>query len=528
MYEDVVKEYFPYPTPRKGQYETIQDLLEAFESYDYCVLDAPTGFGKTSVARTMLDYFAADEYKDSYLLTSTKMLQEQYYDECKENPHLVNYRIAKGRGNFNCREYGNLVNCNQGACQEDTTEHYKCEYGMIGIDPRENGGCYYWQQKAEAIMSDVAIMNYDVLLSDYPNHYKHRDFMVLDEAHNIDNKVMQRVGLTLNNQRLMKLIGFQLNPDDYDETSITYWLDKLGEINSELREHLVNNSDYHHTKRELDQIKRLEDKITLRIKEIKFDPEFWFVYGNKFEDKVIIKPRDVRGYVKPMLLEKADKHLFMSGSVINPANFIKYLGLDEDEVHYYQAESSFNMPRNNPIIEKYCGSLTYKQKEKTLPKTYDAIEKILDKHKGEKGIIHCNSRDFRNKIMYNVDDDARFISYNTSEEKEEILDYFQDSDMDDVIVAYSLEEGVDLPYDNISFQIIFKTPYPFLGDPQVRARKEADPDWYITETIRKLVQTHGRGMRAEDDHCTNYVLDSSFKGILRNKVCPQSFKECVI
>ena len=227
-----------------------------------------------------------------------------------------------------------------------------------------------------------------------------------------------------------------------------------------------------------------------------------------------------------MLLHKADQHLFMSGSIINPKNFIKYLGLEEDEVYYYQAESSFNMKENNPIFQKYCGSLTYRQKEKTLPKTYAAIEKILKEHDGQKGIIHCNSREFRNKIMENVNS-PRFITYNTSEEKDDILKYFKESFADDVIVAYSLEEGVDLPYDNISFQIIFKTPYPFLGDPQVRARKEADNDWYITETIRKLVQTHGRGMRAEDDKCDNYVLDSSFKGILRNKICPKSFRECV-
>ena len=108
-----------------------------------------------------------------------------------------------------------------------------------------------------------------------------------------------------------------------------------------------------------------------------------------------------------------------------------------------------------------------------------------------------------------------------------MLEDFKKSDYNEVIVAYSLEEGVDLPYDNISFQIIFKTPYPFLGDPQVRARKEADKDWYTIETIRKLVQIQGRGMRAEDDSCTNYVLDSSFKGIIRNRLCPVEFKECV-
>ena len=525
MYETDFKKYFPYDSPRKGQYETIQNILEAFESYDYCILDANTGFGKTAIARTILDFNAVENFHNSYLLTSTKMLQDQYYNECKDNPNNVDYKIAKGRNNFFCKDKLS-VTCSKGFCQEDKTGKYRCKYGMKGANPLHNGGCHYWEQKADAIRSDVAIMNYDVILSDYPNHYQHRNFMILDEAHNIDNKVMQRVGITLNYYTLEKLINFKLSDECYNKTDIDYWVEVLKTINSELREHIVNFTEYNHTKKDLDQIKHLEEKITLRLKEIEFDPSFWFAYPNKFEEKIIIKPRDVSGYIEPMLLHKADQHLFMSGSIINPKNFIKYLGLEEDEVYYYQAESSFNMKENNPIFQKYCGSLTYRQKEKTLPKTYVAIEKILKEHDGQKGIIHCNSREFRNKIMENVNS-PRFITYNTSEEKDDILEYFKESFADDVIVAYSLEEGVDLPYDNISFQIIFKTPYPFLGDPQVRARKEADNDWYITETIRKLVQTHGRGMRAEDDKCDNYVLDSSFKGILRNKICPKSFRECV-
>ena len=526
-YTEIITEYFPYDTFRKGQKEAINTVLKAFENYDYVILDAPTGMGKSGVARTILDYNVIENGQDAFLLTSTKMLQEQYYTESLNNPHFVNYQTGKGRGNFRCLDSGTLVDCNHGSCQEDSPDgYYKCEYGMYDGNPCKNGGCEYWNQKCECIQSDVAIMNYDVLLSDYPNHYKNRNMMVLDEAHNIDNKIMNRIGLTLNNDRLYNLVKFSLNNKDYEQYDIDYWLNRLNDLNHQLHEHMVNHYIYKHNKRETDQIKRLSDKIDLRLKEIKKNPEFWFVYPNKFEDKIIIKPRDVSGYVKELLLDKSDKHLFMSGSIINKSNFIKYLGLDEDEVYYHKAESSFNIKENNPIIPKYCGSLTYTQKQKTLPKTYEAIEEILAEHELEKGIIHCNSREFRDKIMDNIND-IRLISYNSSSEKEEVLEDFKNSVYNDVIVAYSLEEGVDLPYDNISFQIIFKVPYPYLGDPQVRARKEADKDWYIIETIRKLVQTQGRGMRAEDDKCTNYILDSSFKGILRNKLTPQEFKECV-
>ena len=80
-YDEIIKEYFPYDTFRKGQKEAINDILESFESYDYVILDAPTGMGKSGVARTILDYNVIENEQDAYLLTSTKMLQEQYYTE---------------------------------------------------------------------------------------------------------------------------------------------------------------------------------------------------------------------------------------------------------------------------------------------------------------------------------------------------------------------------------------------------------------------------------------------------------------
>ena len=150
----------------------------------------------------------------------------------------------------------------------------------------------------------------------------------------------------------------------------------------------------------------------------------------------------------------------------------------------------------------------------------------MNEHPDEKGIIHCNSKAFAKGILENIDSD-RFLYYNDSNEKNFILKEFERTDSAKVILAYSLEEGVNLPYDNIRFQIILKTPFPFLGDEQIKARKKYDPDWYILETIRKLIQAHGRGQRAEDDYCMNYVLDSSFKSIFNNKLCPLELKECV-
>ena len=527
MYENIIKKYFPYNTARKGQLEALFELFEAKESYSHFILDANVGYGKTAIARTLVEAMKCEENESSFILTSTKMLQEQYMIECINNKHNVNYKLAKGRSNFYCKWLQNYTLCSEGECvTKDVNEKSECIYGMFGNLPSNNGGCEYYVQKAEAIDSDVCIMNYDVLLSDKVDHYSNRHIMVCDEAHNIDNKVMQRIGITLSEPRLKKY-GIKILEEDYDHYDIEYWIDKLEYFKKQLQQSILNPKYYRMNKKQVNDAKNLYEKIASRLSDIKFNKDYWFVYPNFFEHKIMIKPLDVRKYVKPYLLDRAtDFHLYMSGSIVDFNNFSKYLGLDEDEFYYLKSNSTFDMSKQNPIIPKYCGQLTYKQKNKTLPLTYEVLEYILFRHRNDKGIIHCHSKEFRNRIMENVSSE-RLISYNNSEEKEEVIEYFEDSDDNDVIVAYSLQEGLDLPYDNIRFQVLYKVPFPFLGDPQIKARMNADKDWYMIEAIRNIIQAHGRGMRAEDDYCTNYLIDSSFQGVFKSKLCPTELKECM-
>ena len=69
---------FPFEKPRKNQREIIEQIIYAFESGKrYVILNAPTGSGKSVIAYAVSKYF-----KTSYILTSQKILQEQYKNEC--------------------------------------------------------------------------------------------------------------------------------------------------------------------------------------------------------------------------------------------------------------------------------------------------------------------------------------------------------------------------------------------------------------------------------------------------------------
>lgn len=533
-------DYFPFETFRKGQEQSINAILNAFDNdYKYVILDAGTGSGKSAVARTVIDYLNINNGFNAYLLSSTKMLQNQYYDESVLfNKFNIGYQIGKGRGNFHCKWNNN--NCDEGECKITTDTQFRCKYGLHDADEWDigclSGVCPYWEQKKDAIYSDVCILNYDVLLSDFPHHYKFRKLMVCDEAHNLDTKIMNRISITLSEVKLGTYGVFLKNEDFYEKnTTISYWLGRLNQIKNNLvKNHAEgcyeeNNHKTLFTTNQLNDINHLIDKIDARLNEIEDNPDQWFVdiIDDRIGKRITIKPIDIHQYAKPYLLDKSEFHLLMSGSIVDYHNFAKYLGLTDDEVYYVQQESSFDMVNNNPLIPKYCGKLTYKEKMNTLPKAYDVIDKIIANHMYEKGIIHCNSREFANKIFQNCYDYGRFISYENSFEKEEAIKTLKESD-DGIIVAYSLEEGLNLPNDDIRFQILLKCPYPSLADKQIKARQRADYTWYLLETLRKFIQTVGRGMRNEDDYCTNYLIDSSFKNILKNKYCPQYLKDSVV
>lgn len=532
-------EYFPFESFNKGQEESIREIINAFnKGYKYVILDAPTGSGKSSIARTVIDYFHVKNGCNSYLLSSTKMLQNQYFDESLLfNKFNVDYSVGKGRSNFICK--WNSKHCGEGECRTTTDAQFRCKYGLHDVETWDigclSGNCNYWEQKKDAINSDVCILNYDVLLSDFPNHYGYRDLMVCDEAHNIDTKIMNRVSITLSEAQLGSYGVYLENEDFYEKnTTVDYWTERLVEIKNALIKHHAESCfddgyrKTYFTKNQLNDMNHLIDKIKSRLDEIDENPSQWFIdiVEDKWGKKIIIKPIDVHQYCKPYLLDKSNFHLLMSGSIVDYHNFAKYLGLEDDEVYYIQQESTFDVVNNNPLIPRYCGKLTFKEKQKTLPKAYPIINDILAEHMNEKGIIHCNSKEFASKIIENCWDYGRFIIYENSFEKEQAIETLKESN-NGVIVAYSLEEGLNLPNDDIRFQILFKCPYPSLADKQIKARQKADYTWYLLETIRKVIQTIGRGMRNEDDYCTNYLIDSSFKNILKNKYCPKYLKDSV-
>lgn len=239
------------------------------------------------------------------------------------------------------------------------------------------------------------------------------------------------------------------------------------------------------------------------------NPENWmFDYKN---NSIYFKPLKINLYTKKLFFSHADFCLFMSATILDYKRFAKDVGIDEKEIYAIRRESSFDVSRN-PIKIYDEFNLSYNYLKLMAPLTIPYIKNILEKHKNEKGVIHTVSYQCNNFLMKKLNND-RLIDHNTWN-REKILKKFEKSNKPLVLISPSMVEGVDLPDDKCRFQIIFKIPFPSLGDKQTRLYMELDDSWYKYKTAINLIQTYGRGMRSENDYCNTYFMDGRLENFI--------------
>lgn len=516
-----VKENFPFTSPREHQLETISEIKEAIDNgYKYIVLEAGTGTGKSVIAATL-----ASMYESTYILTVTKQLQDQYLNDFKD----LGFKLVKGRGNFNCKKYheDNLDNsCDEGRC---ILEGYRCEYSLNRNHEkitRENT-CNYYFQKFVAMNSSVVISNYPYMFLElnYVEDFKKRELMIFDEAHNLENTIMNQLKLEFKKKELKEYgIDFSIElVNKLEQGDYTDWIRFIKRVQ--------NNYS-----RELDKIKNFKDTpginekisfIKLRIKDCKLfinhiehDPSKWIFDYNSFFGILEFKPIKVDKYAKNNLFKYGDICIFMSATILDYKLFAKWLGINEDEIYAVRRESPFKVDRN-PIITYDEFNMSYGNLSKTAPKTIDAIKEILNNHAEDKGIIHAISHQCKTFLKHSLEA-SRIIDHNTYNRTKQ-LEKFKKSKEPLVLISPSMNEGVDLPGNQCRFQIIYKIPYPSLGDKQTRERANLDNQWYDYKTALALVQTYGRGMRYEKDYCKTYFIDNRLKSFVMKDMVSNNF-----
>lgn len=502
-------------------------------------VEGPTGVGKSAIA-FFVSEIMNDRGKEGYILTSDISLQNQYADSADE---FSFYRPnVKGIDNYICTENGKVHS--QGACHiknltSSRIRHLKC-YST----------CPYYCARNAAAEANTSILNYNyyLLMQNYVKRqmeeaslFRSREFVIYDEAHKILDIVQENYAPRINKEIFKNIENYQqsINNSTIFSTAVNF-KDAVFSIFKELRltvDKVKSLEILNQLKSKLLEIKEINSRISEWITE-QVDRQNYSVFDNidllkqsKFIDDFFCKIEDYIEHIQTTSIDTMfvnanesetkynfiNEHLLIKKNLLDHSNLNLFMSatLGKDFPHmlgcidfaYLELESDFDF-RKSPIFVYKDFYVNYKNKNLMFPLMIKKLDQILDKNKSYTGIIHTASYENTNVIKRLTENTTRIIDYENSKEKEYVLGMLGTSNK--VVMGPTLIEGIDLPDELSRLQILFKIPFPSLGDKFINYKFIKNPDWYNWATRIKIQQALGRSIRHKDDYAITYILDSNF------------------
>ena len=504
---------FPYKNIRVEQKYILEKIFDNYDKYEYFVIEAPTGTGKSAICETLLKSF-----KYSCILTSTKYLQDQYVQE-------FNTFSIKGKSNYLCNR-DPMYSCNEAICSSnslilnDCLDNHYCEFYNKLNNIKDNYVKSY-------VTSYSLFFEYNIIFTN-KLLYKKYDLVILDECHLLENNLVSKVGFTLNIEELNEKYDIYnyLQFDELIKVTSLFNGDKDKELDViKILFYTLNKIYSQYENKSTDELIKnnkliIKGELSLLILKINS-----FLNSYNYEDDWIIDGCDNTLSIQPINIKKhfkyyidnyARKKIFLSATLINLDKYIEDLGIDPSKVLKIKIPSTFD-PYKSPIIYYPSGKMSYKEINNSLNTICNNIKYILNKHKNEKGIIHTNNYTITKKIIDRVND-PRLIYTDKNINNEELLRIHKQSKNNTVIISPSLYNGANLENELSRFQIIVKLPFLSLGDKRVSKKAALDSDWYTMEMLRILIQMCGRSTRSKEDYSVTYVLDNAFYYYMYNNI----------
>lgn len=538
-----VKECFPFEKFRKYQEITINKVLQAYREFKYVVIEAPTGSGKSVIAKTVatvLNKYSTKKDSKTYLNVPYKTLQDQYI---KDFPDMI---FMKGSSNYKCQE--NLeANCSNGPCKVPT-------YNSDLIN-KHRAICEFSLAKKEALLNNLTLFNTAAYFTfmNFTRIFPPRKLVVMDECHAIESALMHFISIKLTSESLVKF-GITEIPDYLLPSDYLGWLKEIHQKIRNIAQSIIRLVKDESEKLEcsayslmsdeqkkllslsLDYVDRV-DRLLKISKDYSIDDFFVLAKGSYAEHiSLEFKPIQVGVFAPRYLLPFGDCFLFLSATIYID-NFCKTLGVNREEVKYIRIPMTFPKNRRFVYIDNYIGSLNNKNLENKLPNILNRIENISHNYKNYKGAIHTHSYKINNYIMKHASPKLkkRLITHKgglitTGLSREEALQEHMTRKDTTILISPMMYEGVDLKDDLCRWQILCKCPFSSLVDPQISRRLEIDPEWYQWQTVLKIIQACGRAVRSDTDWAFTFILDRVFLSLFeRNSyMFPEWFIEAII
>lgn len=471
---------------RGHQWIAARQIVAAFDDgVKVVVLDAPTGSGKTLIAEMVRRMLACR----GVYVCSDKGLQDQF---AKDYPEA---RVLKGRGNYPTGRAGVYAD----ACDKADGA---CTWCKVVED------CPYERAKRDALSARLAVLNTSYLLTECngPGRFSGRDFVVVDECDVLERSLMGFVEVFVSTRRLEEL-GLEAPIKGSHLTTIVKWCrdDLLPGIVGAVNR--IRGRDAASIKR-ANGWTRLAGDITRMCVEVERGDGEWI--RDNDAGPLVLKPVTVDTLGERYLWQHARKWLVMSATVVSADEMMGSLGVGEGEWAVVKCPMTFAV-ENRPVVVAPVADMSFRAKQ--WDECAHATREICRQHFGERVLVHAVSHALAQRLATELRRDAReVVTYSKAADREDAVRRFRGAS-NSVLIAASLERGVDLAGDDCRVVIVAKVPFPYLGDKQVAARMHRGREgavWYAVQTIRVIVQMTGRGVRSDTDHATSYIIDSQF------------------
>ena len=429
------------------------------------------------------------------------------------------------------------LTCDKGQCQERVNKNGKeiidvCKFKptikQVEENTQDSQSCHYYLQKYDALVSKHSLWNYHAFFQIMKfnkklfEDYLDRKVSVFDEAHKIEDQIIQFVGFDIFAGQVDEC---NLNSEKYDFTDLDSMIKLTDDISysyakkiKDIKESIAfqNNPDYEL----ISKLERRYDRAAQAKIDIVSDKDN-FIVNDPIRDlhgnfrTISVKPIDVSKFANTFF--ETEYQIFMSAT-IDKNSFCENMGFEKEDIAFVDTPKSPFSINNRNVDLLNIKRLSYRSTEEDELEVIKTIDKILDKHSSDRGLILTSSIPRCQKIIrYLSPKNTKRIRICHSKNKDgktqdEVISEHA-SDPTGVLLSSSLWEGVDLK-DNLSrFQIIAKVPYPNYKEKRIKAKMDKFPLWYTSQTLTKLLQGFGRSIRSEDDWAKTYVLDTAANNV---------------
>jgi len=529
---------------RPHQWEAIQAVVKAFDApgCKVILLDAPTGSGKTLIAeaaRRLLNTRAL------YVCT-TKTLQDQFLRDFEYAA------LLKGRNNYPTLDYPErfgptiydltCADCDRRRVNE---EYSRCSWC------KDTQKCPYEVAKRRALAADLAVINtaYYLAEANGPGAFsdlkkkpslatdEKKRLIILDEADKLESELMRHVEITISARTRNKLgIGVPARktvPEAWANWVKGEALPAVHKALEEARAVLGETPENPPVSavRWKKHLERLEEELT----NCDLAGGNWVYTGySQTEDApVMFRPVKVSEHGPKLLWRHAHRFLLMSATIIDAEGLAEDLGIASGTWRVVRVPNTFPAERR-PIFVIPRANMTAKNRAVAWPQMAAAVGKIAQAYPTDRILVHAVSYQLTDYLYTALQQQVgtRVVRYTNAVERNAVLERFTRIP-GAIIIAPSLDRGVDLPDDLCRVVIIAKIPFPDLGDKQIAARlySKGGERWYTVQTIRTMVQMSGRGMRSVEDQCDIYVLDQQFMEKIWRKartLLPDWWQEAIV